>query len=463
MSRHSAMSKTECRAAFSLAGILSLRMLGLFMIYPVFALYADDLSGATPFTIGLALGAYGLTQALFQIPFGLLSDRVGRKPVITAGLLLFALGSVIAALSVSIEGVLLGRVVQGAGAVGAVVLALGADLTRETQRTKVMAMIGMSIGLSFALALVLGPVLNGWVGVSGIFWITAVLALLGIGLVRAVVPQPMRGHPRREAEPLPALFRRVLGDAQLLRLDLGIFSLHAVLTASFLALPLVLRDAAGLDAGDQWMIYLPVLVGGAVLMLPFMLVAEKYHRIRPVFLGAIAALGLSQLSLLIWHAGLVATLVALVVFFAAFTLMEASLPSLISKTAPADAKGTAMGVYSSAQFLGVFVGGAAGGWVNGAFGLDGLFVFTTLLVAIWLVAAFGMTNPRRAGSRVLSVGQVDAGEASRLATTLLRVPGVLEAVVVPEDRVAYLKVDGHYLDDEARRAVSAAGCGVAPA
>lgn len=454
MTSESVMTRTERRAAYSLAGIFSLRMLGLFMIYPVFTIYAKELRGATPLTIGLALGAYGLSQAIFQIPFGMLSDRVGRKSMITLGLVIFAAGSVVAAMSGSIEGVILGRILQGAGAVGSVILALGADLTREEQRTKAMAVIGMSIGLSFALAVVIGPILNGWIGVSGIFWLTAVLAIIGISVIQFVVPRPIHSRLHRDTEAVPALFKRVLTDAELLRLDAGIFSLHAMLTASFLALPLIFSEIAGIGIRHQWYIYLPVLMVGVLLMVPLIIIGEKYRRMKPIFLGAIVALGLAQLSIVAWHHSLFALVVTLSVFFGAFTLMEASLPSLISKAAPAGSKGTAMGVYSSSQFLGIFVGGTVGGWVYGHFGLDGVFLFTALIAVIWLAIASGMADPSYFSSRLLSFGQMGEVEAARLAESLRQVAGVVDAVVVAEDGVAYLKVDRHYLDEDALRALA---------
>jgi len=246
------MTPTEQRAAFSLAGIYSLRMLGLFLILPVFALYAVDLEGVTPMLIGVAIGAYGLTQALLQIPFGMLSDRIGRKPVIVGGLIIFAIGSVVAALSDSIYGVIAGRALQGSGAIAAAVMALAADLTREEQRTKIMAMIGMSIGASFTLALVLGPIFNEWIGVSGIFWMTAVLALVGVYVALYLVPQPKKCQRHRDAEPVAGQFARVLSNPSLLRLDYGILTLHITITSVFLVMPLVLRDNLGIESASHW-------------------------------------------------------------------------------------------------------------------------------------------------------------------------------------------------------------------
>jgi MFS family permease len=440
------MTRFETRAAFSLAGIFSLRMLGLFMIYPVFTFYAKHLDGSTPMTVGLALGAYGLTQALLQIPFGMLSDRYGRKRMITIGLVIFAAGSVVAALSGSIYGVIAGRILQGAGAVGSVILALGADLTREEQRTKTMAVIGMTIGLSFALALVLGPLLNAVVGVSGIFWATAMMALVGIAVLYGVTPQPAKLQSHRDTGAVPAMFARVLTDPQLLRLDFGIFALHAMLTASFIAVPVLLRDVVGVGENELWMVYLPVLAVSVMIMVPMIILAEAKRRMKAVFVGAVATLGLSQLALLAWHASLVELVVVLTLFFAAFNIMEASLPSLISKVAPADAKGTAMGVYSSSQFFGIFVGGTVGGWAYGADGPAGVFIFSAIVALLWFVVAVTMKPPRFTQTRMISVDVRDAADAAALEARLAAQPGVVEAVVALDEGVAYIKVDSAQAD-----------------
>lgn len=446
------LSGTESRAALSLAAIFSLRMLGLFMIYPVFSVYAKGLDGATAITIGLALGIYGLAQAVLQIPFGTLSDRIGRKRVISGGLVLFAIGSVIAAQSTSINGVIVGRVLQGAGAVGSTILALNADLTREENRTKAMALIGMTIGMSFALAVVVGPLLNSVIGVPGIFWLTAVLAVIGIVVLYTTVPEPSVVRRHRDAEAVPALFKRVLTNGELLRLDFGIFVQHAVLTATFLALPLAMKEAGGFDRG-QWLFYLPILAVSFFLMVPFIIIGEKYRKMKPVFIGAVAIAGLGQLSLLLWHRNLWAIAIGMLVFFTAFNLLEASLPSLISKAAPAESKGTAMGVYSSSQFLGIFVGGAAGGWVLGAFaphGVAAVFGLTATLALCWLLVALTMPAPSHLSSRLLRIPALrDCDQRNSLSNQLLAIPGVAEAVLVAEEGVAYLKVDSHELDEQA--------------
>ncbi len=452
------LSRTEGRAALSLAGIFALRMLGLFMIYPVFAVYAKQLAGASAATIGIALGIYGLAQAVLQIPFGTLSDRIGRKPVIAGGLILFAIGSAIAAVSTSIGGVILGRALQGSGAIGSTILALNADLTREESRTRAMALIGMTIGVSFALAMVLGPLVNGWVGVPGIFWLTAILALAGIAMLFGTVPNAGAVHRHADTEPVPALFKRVLANGELLRLDFGIFAQHAILAATFLALPLALKRIGGFDT--QWLLYLPILAIGFIVMTPFIVIGEKYRRMKPVFIGAVATVMAGQLSLLLWHGNIWSIAAGLFVFFTAFNLLEASLPSLISKAAPAKSKGTAMGVYSSSQFLGIFVGGAVGGGLQSLFaghGLIAVFGLTTALAAGWLIVAATMPTPRYLASRLIHVANAGQPEARRRMTErLLAIRGVAEAVVLPEDSVAYLKVDDRKLDEAALAGFDAA-------
>jgi MFS family permease len=435
------MTPRELRATGSLAAIFAMRLLGLFMIYPVFTAYARGLPGATPEMIGLALGAYGLTQGLLQIPFGLVSDRIGRKAVIAAGLVLFGIGSAVAALATTIDGVLLGRVLQGTGAVGSAILALVADLTREEVRTRAMAMVGMTIGLAFVAAIVLGPLIAGVIGVPGIFWLTAGLAAIGIAIALLAVPTPAAVLRHRDAEPVPALFARVLRDGELLRLDFGIFALHAVLTASFLAVPRLFGATLGLSAGRGWEVYLPVLLGSVVLMVPAVIVAEKGGRMKEVLLAAIALLAASVAALAFAGGHGAAVIAALVAFFTAFNIMEAMLPSLVTKTAPADAKGTATGVYSSAQFLGIFVGGAGGGWALSAGGTGGVLLFALGLALLWLVVAATMRRPGRYRSYLARCGRLARSEAGALASRLRSAPGVVEAVVAPDEGVAYLKID----------------------
>jgi MFS family permease len=435
------MTQDELRATGSLASVFAMRLLGLFMIYPVFTAYAHQLKGTTPLLIGLALGAYGLTQGLLQIPFGLLSDRIGRKPVISMGLVFFGIGSIVAAVSSSIYGVILGRVLQGMGAIGSVVLALVADLTREEVRTRAMAIVGITIGLSFVVAIVIGPVIAGAVGVPGIFWITAVLALIGIGITEGLVPTPKRSVRHRDAEAVPALFARVLGDRELLRLDFAIFALHAILTASFLAVPRLLSASLHVGGKDDWIVYLPILFVSVVLMVPVIIFAEKGGRMKEMFIASIALLAVSLLALALGGHVAVVVIVALVGFFTAFNIMEAMLPSLVTKSAPADAKGTATGVYSSLQFLGIFVGGVGGGWAFSLAGATGVFIFTVLVALIWLVLAATMSRPGKYSSYLVHLTAADGSKIGALEAKLKSMPGVIEAVIAQDEGVAYLKID----------------------
>ena len=450
-----AMTGEERRAALSLAAIVALRMLGLFLIFPVFALYAEGLTGVTPFLVGVAVGAYGLTQAMFQIPYGMLSDRIGRKPVIAAGLLLFAFGSVVAALSDSIWGVIAGRVIQGSGAVAAAVMALAADLTREEQRTKAMAIIGMTIGFAFMVALVLGPVLDHWIGVQGIFWLIGALALAGIALLFTVVPDPVDSHVHRDAQPVLGQFSRVLSDPGLVRLDFGILTLHMVLTALFLAVPLELRDLAGLAPARHWLVYLPVLVISVMFMIPMVIQAERHGRMRAVFVGAVALLMVAELGLAFGTDGLWSMALWLVVLFTGFNVLEATLPSLVSRVAPAASKGTAMGVYSTSQFAGAFIGGLLGGWLHHETGLQGIYLFGAVATALWIAVALGMRFPGSLSARLIYLPVPDDAAARQLEERLKAVPGVVEAKVVAEEGAGYLKVDTKRLDQSALDAITA--------
>ncbi|MBO0718071.1 MAG: MFS transporter, partial [Rhizobiales bacterium] len=395
------MKPQEFRAAAALAAVFSVRLLGLFMIYPVFAAYAGTLAGGTPYLTGEALGIYGLSQGLLQIPFGLLSDRVGRQVMIVLGLVLFGAGSAVAAISTTIGGVIIGRALQGAGAVGSVILALVADLTGEESRTAAMAMVGITIGASFLVALLAGPIVASFIGVAGIFWLMVALAFVGIAITQLVVPNPPRLRVHRDAETVPALLGAVVRDRELLRLDIGIFALHAMLTASFLVVPDLLRGTAGVAVHDQWIVYLPVLLVSVAVMVPAIIVAEKYRRMKGVFVAAVMALLASQIMLFYGSGNVFALLAALIVFFSAFNVMEASLPSLITKVAPPDVKGTAMGVYSSLQFLGIFIGGVVGGMAHQHGGSAGVFALTSALAAIWLVVAIGMAQPSYLTTRLV--------------------------------------------------------------
>jgi len=443
----SPMSASEKRATWSLASVYALRMLGLFMILPVLPLFAEQLEGSTPALIGLAMGIYGLPQVLLQIPFGLLSDKFGRKKIILIGLSLFFIGSVIAALSSTIYGVLIGRAFQGAGAVSAVVMALVADLTQEVHRTKAMAMIGASIGASFGIGMVAGPIISGFGGVQMVFAATAVLTLLAMLSVLYVVPNPQKSKLHRDAEFVPEQAMSALKNPDLLRLDYGIFVQHLLLMAIFVVIPSLMRQA-GLQAGQEWQVYLPVFATSMAVMIPFIILAEKKRKMKAVFLGAVAVLALSTLGLSFLHEELISIIGLLWVFFCGFNLLEATLPSLISKTAPADLKGTAMGAYSSSQFMGLFLGGALGGWFNGRYGVTAVFLFCAVMAFSWFLVSLTMKQPRYLSNMLISLENVSEQTSSEFVSQLLAIAGVVEVTVHHEEEVAYLKVDSHLLNKD---------------
>jgi MFS family permease len=440
------MNAAELRASVGLAGIFGLRMLGMFVILPVFAIYAEQLRGGDNLTfVGIAIGAYGLTQAILQIPFGWLSDRYGRKPVIYCGLAIFALGSFVAASADSIYGVILGRVVQGAGAISAAVIAMTADLTREEHRTKAMAMIGSTIGLTFALSLVVSPWLNHVIGVPGIFALTGVLSLLAVAVVYAVIPDVP--EESRIAAPAGPGFARVWCDPQLARLNFGILALHAVLMALFIVVPLSLRNT-GLAVDRHWQVYLPVMLGSFALMLPAILIAERRGHVKTVFVGAIAVLLLGQLSMPWLLDSSAKIVVFLLIFFTAFNVLEAMLPSLTSRLAPRGAKGTALGIYSSIQFLGTFLGAVSGGFLYQEFGARGVFVFDAMLLAAWLLFAFGMRAPGLVLTRAYTIQALDSEQARVLVQRIEAQPGVREVRLSAGEHTAYVKVDATGFDEQ---------------
>jgi MFS family permease len=383
----SALSNIEKQAALSLSAIFALRMLGLFMIVPVFSLYAHQLHGATPLLIGVAMGCYGLTQAFLQIPFGVWSDHQGRKPIIALGLILFAFGSFVAALSHSIWGVIIGRSLQGAGAVGSATSALLADLTRNEQRTKAMAIVGITIGLSFFVAMILGPVISSWSGVPSIFWLSTGLALLGLAVLYQAVPTPTHIPAQFSLQTISVNFIYLLKQANLLRLNFGILVLHAILTASFIVLPIALQNSAGVAEKQQWLIYLPALLLAFISMLPLLRLTHNKSHANKIFIIAIVLLAIAESLLWWWQRSAWGIGLGLWLFFTAFTLLEALLPSAVSTLAPAHCKGMALGINSCCQFLGIFLGGIIGGWLYGYAHVSGVLLACVLLTSIWLLLA----------------------------------------------------------------------------
>jgi MFS family permease len=440
------MTRVELRAGASLAGVFGLRMLGLFFFLPVFALHAPQIRGGDDlFLVGIALGVYGLSQAILQIPFGMTSDRVGRKPVLYAGLLIFAAGSFLGMIADDIGTMIAARTLQGAGAISSVAMALAADLTREQHRTKVMAMIGAMIGLMFALSLVGAPLLYRVIGMDGLFALTGALCLAALALVKFHVPEPSSPQlaPGRAARGAGSL-RAALLDADLVRLNAGIFILHIVLYAMFVVVPpLLVQRGVALPE----LLYLPTLLGSFVLMVPAILYADRRNAAKPVLLGAVVLLLGTEAAFAVASAALggIAVLAALMLgFFVAFNVLEALLPSLVSRLAPAQGRGAAIGVYNTTQTLGVFFGGLVGGWVASRYGTTGVFAVCAVLSAVWLVLAIGMRRPpvtvtvNELSSLTFSVAS--GVNLDELREALARVPGVREAEVVAAERIARLKV-----------------------
>ncbi|AEX53240.1 MFS transporter [Rahnella aquatilis] len=433
------MTPQESRATWGLGTVFSLRMLGMFMVLPVLTTYGMKLSGASETLIGIAIGIYGLAQAVFQIPFGLLSDRVGRKPLIIFGLVIFCIGSIVAASTESIWGVIIGRALQGSGAIAAAVMALLSDLTREQNRTKAMAFIGISFGITFAIAMVLGPIITHAWGLHALFWAIAALTILGIIITVAVVPSPATHILNRESSMVKGSFGKVMSNAKLLKLNFGILCLHVLLMSSFVVLPQVMEHA-GYPPGDHWRVYLITMLTSFVAVIPVIVYAEKKRHMKQVFMGCVVMLLLAEIVL--WAAGLHlwAVIAGIQLFFLAFNVMEAILPSLISKESPAGYKGTAMGLYSTSQFIGVAIGGSLGGYVYGHAGAGAVFLVCAVIAVVWLLVSATMTEPPYVSSLRITLSEL-AVKDSALQARILAQPGVAEAVVVPEEFSAYVKVD----------------------
>lgn len=383
------MSRDEVRTALALAAVFFMRMMGLFMVLPVLALYVEHLDAATPLLIGCALGIYGLTQASLQITFGKWSDRVGRRPVISVGLAIFALGGFVAAASSHIYAVILGRALQGAGAVSGATLALAADLTRPSQRTKTMAIIGMSIGAAFTISFLVGPLLDAWFGLRGVFIGGAVLGLGALALLWLVVPTPPA--PAQPVEPAAAGGQGA--TRELRHLQTSVFCLHLVLAASFVSIPVLLSHGLGLPKDRHYELYIPVLAVSVLFIWP-LLRGNREHMDRRLFAAAIACLGLGEALLWLLPAHLYSMAFALTLFFTGFNYLEALLPSWISRAAPSAQKGSALGAYATGQFIGTFVGGLAGGALAGHFGTRGVFAAAALVCTGWLVFSLRQTALR---------------------------------------------------------------------
>ncbi len=386
------MKYSWSKTVVPIAALFSFRMLGLFLLIPIFTVYAQALNGATPLLIGVALGAYGLSQGLLQMPFGFLSDKYGRKPIIAIGLLLFAAGSLLGALSHSIYVMIIARTLQGTGAIGSVLIALLADLTLEKDRTKGMAVIGLSIGLSFSLSMVMSPIIAHHFGLAGVFYLTTLLALLGLGLLYWIIPTPNIESFHEDSEPNRAFFKIVLRNFNLLRLDAGIFCQHFILTSTFFVMPLILKQhVAQNNVQQSWHFYFFIMILAFLAMIPFILLGEKKNKMKELFVGAVFLTTITQGLLAVTYNQWQLLCVLVFLYFTVFNILEALLPSLISKQAPAHCKGTAMGIYSTAQFLGIFAGGVAAGLLYTHFNTQGIFIANALLGTIWLSCSFFMT------------------------------------------------------------------------
>ena len=439
------MSPLEKRTVSTLALIYALRMFGLFMVLPVLAIYGKDYQGASATLVGIAIGAYGLTQAVLQLPFGVWSDRIGRKPVILVGLILFTLGSALAAMADDIWMLIMGRALQGAGAVASTLMALMTDLTREENRTKAMASIGASIGLSFTLAMVAGPILASWLGLSGLFYLTALMSVGAMVLLYTLVPTPTQQVRSRDARAFVHQLKDVVMDKQLLRLSYGIFALHAVLVGTFVAIPVALLEA-GMAQVDHWQVYLPVMLIAFICMVPFIIIAEKRKKMKEVLMLAVALLMVGTAWMAFSLNSLSGLIGALWLFFLAFNILEASLPSLISKFAPAGYKGSAMGLYSTSQFLGAFVGGLLGGYMSEHVSLAGVFWGLIPLLLIWFGLVITMNRPKHLTSYMVNLNNQTMDSSHDLEDKLLALPGVDEVVIMLKEQAAYLKVDNKTFD-----------------
>ncbi len=379
------MNKQERTFALKISAIMATRMLGLFMIFPIFSVYANQYTNTTPYLIGVAIGIYGLTQALLQIPFGYLSDKYGRKPMLVVGLIIFFAGSVVAAQSSDIIGVVIGRALQGAGAISAVLMAFLADFVSPNQRSKANAFVGVQIGAAFMLSLIIGPLVSVNLGISGLFWVIASLSIVALIIV-ATLPHVT---PKEQYSLSVANIKQVL-NADLLRLDFSVFSLHLILTCAFIAMPIFLVENNIVDIKDNWQMYLPVMFLSFVGMVPMIIISEKYNKTRLVFLVSITLLAFSQILFYKTELTYTTFFIILTIFFTAFNALEAILPSLIAKTANTEKRGLAMGLFSTSQFLGAFVGGIFGGWIYNTFDLNSVFLFTTFIAIIWWMSILKM-------------------------------------------------------------------------
>ncbi|MCB1645636.1 MAG: MFS transporter [Pseudomonadales bacterium] len=442
------MSKLEFRAAAAIGLLYIIRMLGLFMVLPVLPLLADSLSDATPFLIGIAMGVYGLSQAVLQIPLGLLSDKLGRKAVIAGGLIVFVIGSLVAGTADSVYGIIAGRFLQGCGAIASTLMALISDATRVENRSKAMAMVGMSIGASFGISLVIGPLINEHAGWQGVFLFSAASGIAGLLVLFGVVPSIRLPVKNPEVNINPARFGEIISDGRLLIVTLGVFMLHYLLMSSFLAFPHLFRLTGEIADSEHHLIYFWTLFSTFVLMGPFMWLSDKPGMAKPmlaVFITLLAAALLVMANAMTFYP----VIAGLVLFFMGFNLMEVLLPSTVSKIAPAGGRGTAMGIYSTAQFAGAFAGGAVGGLLMQQWDISHLMYFNAGVCGVWFLLTVTMKQPGNYSTRIVQISPDDELTDKERTDALLSVNGVVDVVVLEKEALAYLKVDEDKFDDSA--------------
>lgn len=441
------MNKSEVHTVIAIGLLYVVRMLGLFMVLPVLPLVGDELGGVTPLLIGIAIGAYGLSQAILQIPLGLLSDRIGRKPVIFAGLAIFVLGGLLAGITDNIYGVIAGRFLQGCGAISSTLLALVSDVTRVEYRARAMAVVGMSIGFSFAAALILGPLLAAWSGIAGVFLFAAGAGVVGILLVATMVPaSTVRSHNPQVGVSLD-LIGDVLGNSDLRRTTAGVFMLHYLLMSSFIVFPLAMRATGTIADADHHWVYFWLLLLTFILMGPFMWFSDRPGATKPMLLAMISVFVVSSL-LLSGVNSYIPVLISMGIFFMAFNLLEVIMPALVSKVAPIDQRGTAMGVYSTAQFAGGFAGGGLGGFIVSAWDISFLMYVNAAICIVWFLYSLGLSKPGNYRTVTCRLSGHDQLSASQVADALLSVAGVLDVALIQDERLAYLKVDNDRYDEE---------------
>ena len=442
------MDVIERRSVLALAMVYLFRMLGLFLIMPVISVAADGLDGADAALIGAAIGIYGFTQASLQIPMGMLSDKLGRKRVILFGLLLFALGSIICAHADSIATLIIGRAVQGAGAIASTLMALLSDVTKEQNRTKAMAMVGISIGASFMLSLILGPILFQWVGLAGLFYLSFAFSIVGMGLIVWAVPNVTEHTFKRDTTPSLVALKDVLRNGRLRFLNISVFLLHGSLTALFVAIPSLLIHRYGLSLGQHSILYLLVMGAAFVLMLPLVIAAEAKGLMKHVLTIVITIIGLATVAME-WASNVWLFGVTVCLFFVAFNTLEATLPSVVSKLAPVGYRGTAMGVFSTHQFMGAFVGGAGGGWLLQNTSMTMLFSIIGGIWLLWAVISAWQPAPKQVTSMAFSVVAHTKDDVQQLTEEIMAIQGVEDMQIFMDEQTAYLKVDKKQLDKAA--------------